>query len=49
MNDHTPIMAFWILKDGTPLNKLFDKTFGLKYHHNLAWDRHFISGGRVQR
>ncbi len=37
MNDHTLMKAFWILRDGAPLNELFE----LKYHHNLVWDRHF--------
>ncbi len=48
MNDHVLMVAFLILRDGAPLN-ICDKTFKAKYHHNLAWDRHFKSRVRTQQ
>ncbi len=44
MNDHTPKMAFWILRDN--INQMnCTKKFRVKYHHNFVWDKHFKDGG----
>ncbi len=45
MIDHISMKALWILMD----NKTnCDKNFKVKYHHNLAWDKHFKGGGTMQ-
>jgi hypothetical protein len=33
----------------TPHQTNRDKTFKLKYHHNLAWDKHFTKEGKAQQ